>query len=101
MTGGERPPISCYIRTLNEESRIGAAVGAAFSVAREVVAVDSGSTDGTVAAAEAAGARTVEQPWLGGGGATRSASARMPAGTTGCWTSTPTRSSAKNWPGRY
>ena len=67
MTGGERPPISCYIRTLNEESRIGAAVRAAFSVAREVVVVDSGSTDGTVAAAEAAGARTVEQPWLGGG----------------------------------
>ena len=49
MTGGERPPISdCYIRTLNEESRIGAAVGAAFSVAREVVVVDSGSTDGGV-----------------------------------------------------
>ena len=46
MTGGERPPISCYIRTLNEESRIGAAVRAAFSVAREVVVVDSGSTGG-------------------------------------------------------
>ena len=67
MTGGERPPISCYIRTLNEESRIEAAVRAALPVAREVVVVDSGSTDGTVAAAEAAGARTVEQPWLGGG----------------------------------
>ena len=64
---GERPPISCYIRTLNEENRIGAAVLAAFQVAREVVVVDSGSTDGTVAAAEAAGARIVKQPWLGGG----------------------------------
>ena len=62
-----RPPISCYIRTLNEERRIGAAVGAALAVAREVVVVDSGSTDGTVAAAEAAGARVVERPWLGGG----------------------------------
>ena len=51
------PPISCYIRTLNEEKRIGAAVRAALAVAREVVVVDSGSTDGTVAAAEAAGAR--------------------------------------------
>ena len=67
MTDGERPPISCYIRTLNEESRIGGAVRAALPVAREVIVVDSGSTDGTVAAAEAAGARTVEQPWLGGG----------------------------------
>ena len=67
LTGGERPPITCYIRTLNEESRIGAAVEAAFLVVREVVVVDSGSTDGTVAVAETAGARTVEQPWLGGG----------------------------------
>ena len=65
--GGGCPPISCYIRTLNEEARIAAAVGAALAVAREVVVVDSGSTDGTIAAAEAAGARVVEQPWLGGG----------------------------------
>lgn len=64
---GEPPPISCYIRTLNEESRIGAAVQAVLAVAREVVVVDSGSTDGTVAAAKAAGAQVVEQPWLGGG----------------------------------
>ena len=67
MTAGERPPVSCYIRTLNEENRIGATVQAALLTAREVVVVDSGSTDGTVAAAEAAGARVVEQPWLGGG----------------------------------
>ena len=67
MSGSERPPISCYIRTLNEERRIGAAVGAALAVAREVVVVDSGSKDGTVAAAESSGARVVEQPWLGGG----------------------------------
>ncbi len=66
-TGGERPPVSCYIRTLNEEKRIAAAVRAAFLVAREVVVVDSGSTDGTVARAEAEGARVVEQAWLGGG----------------------------------
>ena len=67
MSGSERPPISCYIRTLNEERRIGVAVGAALAVAHEVIVVDSGSTDGTVAAAESAGARVVEQPWLGGG----------------------------------
>ena len=59
--------MSCYIRTLNEETRIAATVRAAFLVAREVVVVDSGSTDGTVPLAEAEGARIVEQPWLGGG----------------------------------
>ena len=74
---GERPPISCYIRTLNEENRIGAAVLAALQVAREVVVVDSGSTDGTVAAAEAAGARIVKQPWLGGGHLSRKQASAM------------------------
>ncbi len=59
--------MSCYIRTLNEEKRIAATVRAAFLVAREVVVVDSGSADGTVALAEAEGARVVEQAWLGGG----------------------------------
>lgn len=67
MTDGERPPVSCYIRTLNEEARIGATVRAALTAAREVVVVDSGSSDGTVAAAEAEGARAIEQAWLGGG----------------------------------
>ncbi len=67
MTAQDRPPLSCYIRTLNEEVRIGATVRAALRVGREVVVVDSCSTDGTVAAAEAEGARVVEQEWLGGG----------------------------------
>ena len=67
MTAQDRPSLSCYIRTLNEEVRIGATVRAALRVAREVVVVDSGSTDGTVAVAEAEGARVIEQAWLGGG----------------------------------
>lgn len=62
-----RPPVSCYIRTLNEESRIGATVWAALGVAREVVVVDCGSSDDTVARAVEAGARVIEQPWLGYG----------------------------------
>ncbi|MDE0333682.1 MAG: glycosyltransferase family 2 protein [Defluviicoccus sp.] len=66
MTDGERPPVSCYIRTLNEEARIGATVRAALAVAREVVVVDSGSSDGTVAAAESEGALAIGQAWLGG-----------------------------------
>ena len=67
VTQDARPPISCYIRTLDEEPRIARCVGAALAVAREAVVVDSGSTDGTVAAAEAAGARVIRQAWLGGG----------------------------------
>ena len=67
MTGEDRPPISCYIRTLDEAAKIAGTVRAASLVAREVVVVDSGSTDATVAEAEGAGARVIAQPWLGSG----------------------------------
>lgn len=60
-------PVSCYIRTLNEERKIGAVVAAVREAVDEVVVVDSGSTDATVAIAQAAGARVVHQPWLGSG----------------------------------
>ena len=59
--------LSCYIRTLNEERRIGEVIRAAFQVADEVVIVDSGSKDRTLAIAQAEGARIVKQPWLGNG----------------------------------
>jgi glycosyltransferase involved in cell wall biosynthesis len=65
------PPVSCYIRTLNEERKIGEVVAAARAVVDEVVVVDSGSTDATVAIAEALGARVVRQEWLGNGGQKR------------------------------
>jgi glycosyltransferase involved in cell wall biosynthesis len=60
-------PVSCYIRTLNEERRIGPVVAAVREVVDEVIVVDSGSTDATVGIAQAAGARVVRQPWLGSG----------------------------------
>lgn len=66
-----RPPVSCYIRTLNEERRIAEVVKAALSVAREVVVVDCGSSDRTIELAEGAGAVIVHQPWLGNGGQKR------------------------------
>lgn len=60
-------PISCYIRTLNEERRIGEVIRAAYQIVDEVVLIDSGSKDRTLAIAAAEGARVVEQPWLGNG----------------------------------
>jgi glycosyltransferase involved in cell wall biosynthesis len=60
-------PVSCYIRTLNEERRIGAVIASVRGLVEEVVVVDSGSTDGTVATAETLGARIIRQEWLGNG----------------------------------
>jgi glycosyltransferase involved in cell wall biosynthesis len=62
-----RPPISAYIRALNEERMIGEVVRAALLVAREVIVVDSGSTDGTQDIARAAGAKIIEHEWMGWG----------------------------------
>jgi glycosyltransferase involved in cell wall biosynthesis len=60
-------PVSCYIRTLNEQRLIGRVLEAIVEVVDEVVLVDCGSTDKTLELAAAAGARVVSQPWLGGG----------------------------------
>lgn len=62
-----KPPLSVYIRTRNEARMIGDVVRAALLLADEVVIIDSGSTDDTVAIAERAGARVVRHEWLGNG----------------------------------
>lgn len=62
-----KPPLSAFIRAKNEARMIGDVVRAALLVADEVVVVDSGSTDDSVALAEAAGARVIRQNWLGNG----------------------------------
>lgn len=46
---------------------IGSVVAAALTVAREVIVIDCGSTDQTVAIAEGLGARVIQQSWLGNG----------------------------------
>lgn len=62
-----KPPLSAFVRAFNEARMIGDVVTAALLVADEVVVIDSGSTDATVALATAAGARVIRQDWLGNG----------------------------------
>jgi len=62
-----RPPVSAIIRTFNEQRLIADVVRAALTAAREVIVVDSLSTDNTVSLARAAGARVIEHEWTGWG----------------------------------
>jgi len=61
LTGGapEAPPISVFIITHNEADRLPRTLRAVRGLAREIIVVDSGSTDDTVAVAEAFGARVI------------------------------------------
>ncbi|HRO03406.1 MAG TPA: glycosyltransferase family 2 protein [Terricaulis sp.] len=60
-------PVTCFIRTKNEERMIGPVIEAAKAAVDDVVIVDSGSSDATIEIAERLGARVIRQPWLGNG----------------------------------
>jgi len=60
-------PLSAFIIARDEADRIGRTIAALRRVADEIVVVDSGSTDDTVAIAASAGARVLHQDWLGYG----------------------------------
>jgi len=62
----QREPLSVVLITLNAAAQLEACLQSAV-FADEIVVVDSGSTDGTVAVAERYGARVVHQDWLGFG----------------------------------
>jgi glycosyltransferase involved in cell wall biosynthesis len=69
MIAAERPEppretVSACIIARDEEQLLPACL-ASVAFCDEIVVVDSGSRDGTVALSRAAGARVVEQPWLG------------------------------------
>lgn len=59
--------LSCTLITKNEEDRIGACLEALKDLADDIVVVDSGSKDNTVAIAKAFGARVFHNDWVGYG----------------------------------
>ncbi len=66
MAAVERLPLSCVIITRDASAALPAAL-ASVAWCDEIVVVDSGSRDDTVAIAGGAGARVVRQEWLGFG----------------------------------
>jgi glycosyltransferase involved in cell wall biosynthesis len=61
------PPVTCFIRTLNEAKRIAKCIHGVQDAVSEVIVIDSESTDDTLAIAESQGAKVITQPWLGNG----------------------------------
>ena len=62
-----RPPVSVFMIAFNEAARIGRTLEAVKDWADEIVVVDSGSTDDTVAIATAVGARVIRRDFDGYG----------------------------------
>ena len=60
-------PVSCYIIAHNEADRIAITINSVKDWVSEVIVVDSGSTDNTVALCETLGARVLYNPWPGYG----------------------------------
>lgn len=58
-------PLTGVVITRNEADRITRCVNSMAEICAEVVVLDSGSSDETVALARAAGAKVYHQPWLG------------------------------------
>ena len=66
--------LSLCLIARDEEQFIGACLASAASVVDEIIVVDTGSRDNTVAIAEAAGATVVHRPWQNDFSAARNAS---------------------------
>jgi glycosyltransferase involved in cell wall biosynthesis len=61
------PPLSIFLIAKNEADRLPRTLAAVRDLSSDIVVVDSGSSDATVAIAEAAGARVFHREWQGYG----------------------------------
>ncbi len=61
----ESLPLSVAIITLNEEANLERTLASLDNIAREIIVVDSGSTDRTVEIAASHGARVLHRDWPG------------------------------------
>jgi glycosyltransferase involved in cell wall biosynthesis len=73
--------LSVCVITLNEEANIGRTLQSVRAIAQEIIVVDSGSTDATVALAKEHGAKVFVEPWKGFAAQKNSALAKA----TGDW----------------
>lgn len=60
-------PVSCFIIAKNEADRIDRGIGSVIDWIDDVVIVDGGSSDNTIAVAQKAGARVISRQWDGFG----------------------------------
>lgn len=67
MPDADPLPLSVAVICRDNERTIGRTLNSVRDLARQIVVVDSGSTDGTLNLARSAGAEIVEQEWLGFG----------------------------------
>lgn len=67
MTHDGRIPVSAFIIARDEALRIGATIDSLKDLVDEVIVVEWGSRDDTVAVAQAHGARVIQNPWQGYG----------------------------------
>jgi glycosyltransferase involved in cell wall biosynthesis len=65
ISKNEFPSLSVAIISRNEEARIAQCLESVRAIAREIIIVDSGSTDKTISIAESMGARVYSEEWKG------------------------------------